>query len=70
MTNNNYYMTCPTCGKLIDKRNLGQVLSHGRFNPASGNYECRDEKDAQFSTARKVGESKVFTKDGREIDLN
>lgn len=43
MTDSGLFITCPTCGRQLDKRDLGQVLSHGSFNKVTKHYECLDE---------------------------
>lgn len=64
-------LTCPTCGKLIDMRDLGQVLSHGQYNDMTGQYECQDkEMDVPYTSSRRVGDSVEWSKDGKRIDLN
>jgi hypothetical protein len=62
---------CPTCGKMLDKRNPGQVLSHGWKNPQTDKYECsEDEMEIPYSTAKKTGDNVQWTKDGDKLDLN
>jgi hypothetical protein len=63
-------LACPTCGKIIDKRDLGQVLVHGVYNEATGKYECHEPVDVPYSSSKKVGDSVEWTKDGKRIDLN
>lgn len=64
-------LTCPTCGKIIDMRDLGQVLAHGQHNEATGKYECQDkEMDVPYTSSRRVGDSVEWTKDKKRIDLN
>jgi hypothetical protein len=63
-------LTCPTCGKIIDMRDLGQVLAHGQYNEATGKYECKEPGDMQYGSSRKVGDPTEWTKDGKKIDLN
>jgi hypothetical protein len=63
-------LTCPTCGKTIDMRDLGQVLSHGVYNEATGKYECHEPVDVQYSSSKKRGDSVEWTKDKKRIDLN
>lgn len=36
------YITCPTCGNVVDKRNPGEVLSHGVWNEETHSFECYD----------------------------
>ena len=61
-------LTCTTCGKIIDMRDLSQVLSHGQYNEATSKYECI-EVDVPFDSAKKVGDSVEWMK-GKRIDLN
>lgn len=62
---------CATCGKILDMRDLGQMLSHGNYNELTGKYECDEvEKDIPYSSSRKVGDPVEWTKDGKQIDLN
>jgi hypothetical protein len=63
-------LTCPSCGKIIDARDLGQVLSHGVYNQATGQYECHEAVDVPYSTSKKRGDSTEWTKDKKRIDLN
>lgn len=56
-------------------RDLGQVLSHGEYNKATGKYEClTDEEiaalDVQYSSSKKVGDNIEWTKDKKPINLN
>jgi hypothetical protein len=46
-------LVCPTCGKIIDMRDLGQALAHGVYNEATGKYECHEPQDVQYGTSRK-----------------
>lgn len=63
-------LTCPTCGKIIDCRDLGQVLSHGQYNEYLGIFECHEPVDVPYDSSKKVGDSVEWTKDGTKIDLN
>jgi hypothetical protein len=63
-------LTCPTCGKIIDKRDLGQVLAHGQYNELTGKYECHEPVDVPYESSKKVGDSVEWTKDKKTIDLN
>lgn len=65
-----FKIKCPTCGKILDKRNPGQILSHDIKNETTGEYECSEETDLPYSTARKVGDNVEWTKDGKRLDLN
>jgi hypothetical protein len=62
--------TCATCGKIIDMRDLEQVLAHGVYNEATGKYECHEPQDVPYSSSKKVGDSVAWTKDKKRIDLN
>lgn len=62
---------CATCGKILDMRDLGQVLSHGNYNETLGIYVCKDEEmDVPYQSSRKVGDPVEWTKDKKRIDLN
>lgn len=63
-------LTCPTCGKIIDKRDLGQVLAHGQYNEQTGKYECHEAVDVQYDSSKKVGDSVEWMKGKKRIDLN
>lgn len=61
----------PTCGKILDQRNLGQMLSHGWKNNDTGLYECQDEDmDIPFRSAKMERDSVQWMKKGKRIDLN
>lgn len=64
-----HQMKCPTCGEIIDMRDLGQVLSHGMMNKETGQYECKPV-DADYGSSKKVGDSVEWTKDKKPINLN
>jgi hypothetical protein len=63
-------LSCPTCGKIIDLRDLGQVLSHGVYNDTTNKYECSKAQDVEYSTSKKVGDNVEWTKDKKPINLN
>lgn len=63
-------LTCPTCGKIIDCRDLSQVFAHGQYNELLGIHQCVEVKDVPYESSRKVGDSVEWTKDKRKIDLN
>ena len=65
-----HQLQCPTCGKTIDMRDLGQVLAHGQYNEKLGIYECKEPEDVQYKSSRKVGDPVEWTKDKKQIDLN
>jgi hypothetical protein len=65
-----HQLTCATCGKIIDMRDLSQVLAHGQYNEETGKYECKEPEDVPYSSSRKVGDPVEWTKDGKKIDLN
>lgn len=70
-TEQDHYEKCPTCGKLIDMRDLGQVFSHGWMNKETGKYECSDEEIVvPFSSSKKVGDSVQYFKNGMTENLN
>lgn len=64
-----HQLKCPTCGKIIDMRDLSQVLAHGQYNEQTGKYECHEPVDVPYSSSKKVGDSVEWTK-GKKIDLN
>lgn len=63
-------LTCPTCGKTIDMRDLGQVLAHGQYNEYLGIRECKEPVDVPYSSSKKVGDSVEWSKGKTRIDLN
>lgn len=66
-----HQLECPTCGKTIDMRDLGQVLSHGYWDKYQGKYVCDDEPaDVTYTSSKKVGDSVEWTKDKKPINLN
>lgn len=65
-----HQLKCPTCGKLIDKRDLGQVLSHGVYNENTGKHECHEPVDVPYGSSKKVGDSVEWTKGKKPINLN
>ncbi len=70
-----HQLKCPTCGKIVDMRDLGQVLCHGFMNKETGKYDCMSDEeiaalDVQYSSSKKVGDSTEWTKDKKKIDLN
>lgn len=70
-----HQLKCPTCGKIIDMRDLGQVLCHGFMNKETGQYECMSDEEIaalniQYSSSKKVGDSVEWTKGKKRIDLN
>lgn len=70
-----HQLECPTCGKTIDMRDLGQVLNHGMMNKETGKYECTTDEeiaalDVQYSSSKKVGDNVEWTKDKKPINLN
>lgn len=65
-----HQLKCPTCGKIIDMRDLGQALSHGVYNENTGAYECHEPVDVEYSSSKKVGDSVEWTKDKKPINLN
>lgn len=72
---NDHFTICPTCGAMIDMRNLGQVLSHGWFNKDTQRYECETDDivralDAMAYTARRLGDPFEYRRDVGEIPLN
>lgn len=50
-----HFYTCEGCGKVLDKRDLGQVLSHGWINEKTGKIECKDvELKITYTSVKKV----------------
>ena len=71
MSHENHFITCPTCGKQVDCRDLGQVLSHGMMNKETGQYECEELPiDLSYSSSKKVGDSTLWTNDKKPLNLN
>lgn len=51
------FLTCPSCGKQVNKRDPGQVLSHGIWNEELERYECLDgELRIPAKTSKRKGE--------------
>lgn len=65
-----HQLACPTCSQIIDLRDLGQVLSHGRYNENTGAYECYEAQDVQYASSKKVGDTVKWTKGKKPINLN
>ena len=65
-----HQLKCPTCGKIIDMRDLGQVMSHGMYNKETGKHECHEPEDVPYSTSKKLGDNVEWTKDKKPINLN
>lgn len=64
-----HQLKCPTCGQIIDMRDLGQALSHGNYNNVTGKYECVPV-DIEYGSSKKVGDNVEWTKDKKPINLN
>ncbi len=62
-----HQMNCNTCGEVLDMRDLGEVLSHGQIK--DGVEFCK-EKEVQYSSSMKIGDSVQWTKDKKPINLN
>lgn len=70
-----HQLQCPTCGKTLDMRDLGQVLCHGYMNKETGKYECMTDEeiaalDVKYSASKKVGDNVAWTKEKKPIGLN
>lgn len=66
-----HQLKCPTCGKIIDMRDLGQVLSHGVYDANLNIYECHEkEKDSPYNSSKKVSDNTEWTKNKKPIGLN
>ena len=68
-------MVCPTCGKDIDCRDLGQVFSHGFWNKETEKYEClTDEQieklNIEYYSSKRKGDRVEWTKSKKIIELN
>lgn len=63
-------LTCPTCGKIIDLRDLAQVTAHGQYNEVTGKYECKEPEDLDYGGSRQVDDNVEWTKDGKPRHLN
>lgn len=72
MSNDNipdeHRLKCETCGKIIDMRDLGQVLSHGNFNADADKYQCLEEGIVLPYTS--WNNRWNWTKDKKPINLN
>jgi hypothetical protein len=62
-----YKIICKGCGKTLDMRDVS-VLSHGWIEDVK--IVCFDEVDLPYSSSKKVGESTLWTKDKKPIELN
>jgi hypothetical protein len=63
-------MICPSCGAILDKRNLKEMLSHGWIDPDTGKHECYIDVNVPHDTiAMKKVDSVQWLGDKR-IDLN
>jgi hypothetical protein len=52
-----HFYTCEGCGKVLDKRDLGQVLSHGWINKKTGKIDCTNaELQITYTSVKKVGD--------------
>jgi hypothetical protein len=69
----NCKIECPTCGKILDKRDPGQILSHGWMNKETGQYECPPDDgkvDIPYTSSHRVGDSIEWSKDKESRHLN
>lgn len=68
-----HQLICPTCGKVLDMRNLGQVLSHAVGN-GDGTYYClrnEEELDIEYDGCTKIGTAMYYPKGSNNaISLN
>lgn len=74
-----HQLECPTCGRIIDLRDLAQVFSHGFLNEETNEYECLSDEEIekldiqyggsiiQYGGSIKVGDSIFWTKDKKPI---
>ena len=51
-----HFFKCEGCGKVIDRRDLGQVFSHGWINKKTGKIEC------SYQTSIRKGDNVAWTK--------
>lgn len=66
-----HQLECSVCKKILDMRDLGQVLSHGIYNETLKVYECLpEEKDIPYTLSKKEGDSVQWTKDKKPLNLN
>ena len=63
-----HQLKCEGCGKIIDMRNLSQVLSHGWIE--NGKIVCYDEEPIEYSGSKKCNESVLWSKDMKAIYLS
>ncbi len=66
-----HQLECRTCGKILDMRDLGQVLAHGWWNESQGRYVCDDQpRDVEYTASRKVGDQVEWSRDKKPTNLN
>lgn len=67
---NEFEIICPSCGALLDKRNLKEMLSHGWIDPETGKHECFIDVNVPDDTkAIRKGDNVQWVGEKR-IDLN
>jgi len=62
-----HQLKCEGCGKMLDMRDIS-VLCHGWIENSI--IVCYDNTDVTYSSSRKLGDNKLWTKDKRPIGLN
>ena len=65
-----HQLKCGGCGKILDMRNLGQVLSHGWIE--NGESVCYEEEiDIEYAGCAKIGSPLYYPKgENKPINLN
>lgn len=67
----NHQLQCPTCGTVLDMRDLGQVLSHGNWDEDLGRHVCDPDPVAiDYTSSRQIGEPIEWLRDGTAINLS
>ena len=65
-----HFYICEGCGKVLDKRDLGQVFSHGWINVNTGKIECSDvDLDIGYTISKRDGDAVAWTKEKRPVGL-
>ena len=57
-----HQIKCKNCGKILDMRDLGEILGH--------EDNCGDKINVDYSGSQKIGDSVFYTKEKIRIDLN
>lgn len=68
-----HQLICNTCGKILDMRDLGKILSHG-IGRGDGTYYClsKDEEiDIEYDGSGRIGSSLYYPKrENKPLNLN